>query len=91
MLARFAANNHTLADDELRPYGIGMFPKGGFRRLSAASGKRDAVRRDCAAFLATGALVNHSDTPSAVQLFHGSQMAFVTLRDLAPGDEVRSP
>lgn len=28
LLARLACNSHTLADDELRPYGIGIFPLG---------------------------------------------------------------
>jgi len=26
LLARFAANNHTVCDDELRPIGVGIYP-----------------------------------------------------------------
>lgn len=28
LIARFACNNHTVCDDELRPVGVGLFPLG---------------------------------------------------------------
>lgn len=28
LLARFACNNHTICDDELRPLGVGIYPLG---------------------------------------------------------------
>ncbi|EFJ42294.1 SET and zf-MYND domain-containing protein, partial [Volvox carteri f. nagariensis] len=36
----------------------------------------------------TGALVNHSCSPSTVQTFHGSTLELRALRQLAPGDEI---
>jgi SET and MYND domain-containing protein len=28
LLARFACNNHTICDEELRPIGVGLYPLG---------------------------------------------------------------
>ncbi|KAG2493715.1 hypothetical protein HYH03_008228 [Edaphochlamys debaryana] len=62
LLARLAANCHTVADEELRPLGAALYP--------------------------TGALVNHSCTPSCAQAFRGATLQLRALRPLAPGDEL---
>jgi hypothetical protein len=44
LLARMAANNHTICDDELRPLGIGLFPLGALLNHSSAPSCMQAFR-----------------------------------------------
>ncbi|KAF8067415.1 CKB4 [Scenedesmus sp. PABB004] len=61
LLARFACNNHTICDDELRPIGVGLYPLGALVNHSctpncAQSFEGPDIVFKCAKRRATGAL-----------------------------------